>query len=79
MNTNATHHTVRFRLAIPAEQYISFYQGKVNNVVAYTQDRQRIQFPANTIRNFVTANGIFGLFEMTFNANNKFLEIEQLS
>lgn len=79
MNTNAAHHTVRFRLAIPAEQYIRFYQGKVNNVVAYTQDRQRIQFPANTIRSFVTANGIFGLFEMTFDANNKFLEIEQLS
>ncbi len=79
MNNNTTQHKVRFRLAISAEDYLHYYQGNVNSVIAYTETNQRIQFPANTIRKFVTANGIFGLFEMSFDANKKFLAIDQLS
>ena len=69
---------IRFRLAISAEEYLSYYQGSAKVVVARSDDNKTIRFPANAIRKFVTHDGIFGEFEIVFDENNKLIEIQSI-
>ena len=62
---------IRFQLAISAEEYLAYYQGSAQVVVARADDNRTIRFPASAIRKFVTHDGIFGRFEITFDENNK--------
>lgn len=69
---------LRFRLAIPAEQYLAFYKGSAKDVVVRSDDNKIVRFPASAIRKFVTHEGIFGHFEITFDENHKLTSIEDL-
>ena len=62
-------------LAITREQYLQYYQGSVSRVVATAVNGQRVQFPANILKPFVSHNGINGLFELSFDGDNKFQTI----
>jgi hypothetical protein len=75
MNTTNCSSSIRFRLAITAEEYLAYYQGSAKVVVAYSEDNRTIRFPASAIRQFVTHDGIFGNFEITFDENNKLIAI----
>jgi len=66
---------IRFQLALPAEEFLSYYQGKAQNVVVESIDNKTIQFPASAIRQFLSHEGIYGLFEIQFDENNKLIEI----
>ena len=76
MNTKNHSSTIRFRLAISAEEYLAYYQGSAREVVARSDDNKVVQFPASAIRKFVTHDGIFGSFEITFDENNKLIAIQ---
>lgn len=76
MNTKNCSRSIRFRLAISAEEYLAYYQGNARVVVARSEDNKTIRFPASAIRKFVTNNGIFGHFEITFDENNKLIAIQ---
>jgi hypothetical protein len=67
-----------FRLAIPAAEYLAFYQGTARNVVTQSEDGLVVKFPANVLRNFVTAEGVYGRFVLSVDANNKFHGIKRL-
>jgi hypothetical protein len=43
-----------------------------------TDEGKVIQFPAQHIKSFLTHDGIYGCFEMTFSSEHKFMEIKQL-
>jgi len=75
MNTKNHSSSIRFRLAISAEEYLAYYQGSAQVIVARSDDNKTIRFPASAIRKFVTHDGIFGSFEITFDENNKLIEI----
>lgn len=79
MNNAAKSHRIRFRLAMPTEKYLAYYKGKAGYVVTRSLDNRNVKFPANAIRDFLTHDGIFGLFEIQFDENNKLLRINQLS
>lgn len=66
-------------LYIPADEYLRHYKGSVRSVLAYDQTGRRIKFPANILQRFVTRDGIRGVFEITFDDNNKFSDIQRLS
>ncbi len=68
--------SIRFRLAISAEEYLAYYQGSAQEIVARSDDNRVIRFPASAIRKFVTHDGIFGHFEIIFDENNKLIEIQ---
>ena len=74
----ATNHvnSIRFRLAISAEEYLAYYQGSAQEIVARSDDNRIVRFPASAIRKFVTHDGIFGRFEITFDENNKLIAIQ---
>lgn len=78
MNTRNCSSSIRFRLAISVEEYLAYYQGSAQVVLAYSEDNKTIRFPASAIRKFVTNDGIFGDFEITFDQNNKLIAIESI-
>ena len=70
--------SMRILLNISPEQYLRYYQGGVNSVVARCNDGRSIQFPANILKPFVTRDGIQGEFEIFFDSDNRFQKIEKL-
>ena len=78
MNTRSPPSRIRFRLAISAEDYLAYYQGSAQVVVARSDDNKIIHFPASAIRGFVTDDGIFGHFEITFDENHKLIAIQSV-
>ena len=78
MNAKHQSRSVRFRLAISAEKYSAYYQGSAQTIVVRSEDNKVIQFPASAVRGFVTHDGIFGSFEITFDENNKLIAVEQI-
>jgi hypothetical protein len=78
MNTKNCPSSIRFRLAISAEDYLAYYQGSAQVVVARSEDNKTVRFPASAIRRFVTYDGIFGDFEITFDENNKLISIQSI-
>lgn len=65
-------------IRIPAEDYLRFYSGSVNQVVTTSRDGRRVRFPAEILRRFVTHNGIDGSFEILFDSQGKFVSVERL-
>jgi len=78
MNTKHRSSSIRFRLAISAEEYLAYYQGSAQVVVARSDDNKTIRFPASAIRKFVTRDGVFGSFEISFDENNKLISIQSI-
>jgi len=68
---------VRFALNIPGDIYLSYYAGAARVVVVKSFDGRSIQFPANILQQFVTRDGIRGVFDMEFDENNKFVNIRR--
>lgn len=73
-----TSHKLRFQLALPAEDYLSFYKGQAQNVVVNSIDGRTVQFPASAIRKFLTHEGGYGVFEIEFDEGNKLVGIERI-
>jgi uncharacterized protein DUF2835 len=78
MNDKSSTHCVRFQLALSADKYMAYYKGAAKNIVTRSIDNKSIKFPANAIRSFLTHDGIYGLFEIYFDENNKLVKIEQV-
>ncbi len=79
MKGNALSHSLRFQLALSSEKYLAYYKGKANSIQARSVDNKSIRFPANAIRKILTREGIYGLFEIQFDENNKLINIERIS
>ena len=78
MNTRNRSHSIRLRLAISAEEYLAYYQGAAQVVVARSEDNRVVEFPASAIRQFVTHDGVFGRFEISFDENNKLIGVQRI-
>ena len=61
----------QFRLAIPSQEYLVYYQGAARNVVVTLASGQNLQFPAEALRPFVTHAGVYGMFRLEVNEDNK--------
>ncbi len=79
MSINKPSSIIRFKLAMPADKYMAYYQGKARHIMVRSLDNRTIKFPADSIRRFLTHEGIFGLFEIQFDENNKLIEIKQIN
>jgi ribosomal protein L25 (general stress protein Ctc) len=79
MNKQTASHCIRFRLAIESEKYLAYYKGIARDIVVRSEDNKNIKFPADAIRKFLTHEGIFGLFEIQFDENNKLIKISQVN
>jgi len=78
MKSNTKMRSVRFHLALPSDKYLAYYKGVARNIQVYSVDNKRIRFPANAIRKFLTHDGIYGLFEISFDEKNKLVGIKKI-
>jgi len=76
--TGKNHLRLRFRLDIPAEDYLAYYRGIARDVIARTLDGRRIRFPANSLRDHVRHDGVRGLFEIEFDERHKLVALRRL-
>jgi predicted transcriptional regulator len=68
----------RFRLAISAQEYLAYYEGAARAVVVTLGSGQRLQFPAEFLRRFVSREGVHGTFVLRVDVNNKLQAIERV-
>lgn len=68
----------RFRLSIPAHDYLAYYQGVVHEVVVTLYDGHTIQFPADILRPFVSHAGVYGEFVLQVDGDNRLQSLEQV-
>lgn len=66
-----------FNINITYDEFLPYYQGRVNTIVVMSTEGQRIQFPAIHIRKYLLSSGIKGYFCMQ-TENNKFLLLERI-
>ncbi len=69
---------VRFTLRIPAEEMLRYYRGKAASVSVMAEDGRRLRFPAETLRPFVTREGISGRFVLRFDERNRLQGIDRI-
>lgn len=71
-------HVLRFQLSLSSEKYLKYYKGQASSIQVRSLDNKRIRFPANAIRQFLTHDGIHGMFEIRFDKNNKLIEVVKI-
>lgn len=59
-------------LHISREDYLSVYNGQVQDVVATANDGRVVRFPATILKGVVGHEGIHGTFKIHFDRDNKF-------
>jgi hypothetical protein len=69
---------IRFRLNLSAEHCLRLYQGWAGRVSVIAEDGRRIEFPANTLRPFVSRSGVQGDFQLLIDAHNRLLRLERI-
>jgi len=69
----------RFSIQINQQQYLKYYQGAASTVQVYSETGQLLRFPASRLRPFLTQTGIKGRFQLTVNADNRFIELKKLA
>ncbi|MDH5358226.1 MAG: DUF2835 domain-containing protein [Gammaproteobacteria bacterium] len=69
---------LRFRLKLTQEQALRYYQGSARAVVVRAENGQRVQFPAEHIRQFIDQDGVQGYFSIQFDDNQKLIGIKRL-
>lgn len=73
-----TTQSIHFRLAIPAADYLAYYKGRVREVVITLSDGRRVKFPASALQSVVSHQGIYGVFELRFDAQHKLLGLHRI-
>ena len=76
--TEQQHLSLRLRLAIPAHEYLAYYRQQADAVMARTLDGRSIEFPANALRQHVTRDGVYGLFEIIVDAGYRLIRIDRI-
>lgn len=66
---------LKFYLNISNDEFLAYYQGHANSVLVRSEDGRNVQLPAQNLRQFLTGDGIRGVFEMELDDTNKLLEL----
>ena len=77
--TSAATKSVVVKLDIKADEFLRLYKGTARDVFATATNGQKVRFPANILRPFVTRDGVRGRFKITFSANGKLIAIDKFS
>ena len=66
-------------LALPAERYLAWYQGRAERVSMVSRDGRRVSLPAHHLRPFLTHQGVYGSFVLQFTDESKLIKLERLA
>ena len=67
-----------FSLNITNQEFLPYYQGRVQTIIVTTGQGLKLEFPAMHLRSYLTASGIRGYFCLQ-TQDNKFLSLDKLS
>jgi hypothetical protein len=67
-----------FGLTKSAHEYLRYYRGSINKVIATCADGKTVQFPAGLLTPFVTTTGIRGRFVLTCDDDGKGAELNRI-
>ncbi len=73
--------TVIIDLSISSEEYLKWYRGQARSVSAVSRCGQRVSFPVDSLRPFISHEGVSGSFEIAFDVSvvpNKLCSIKRL-
>ena len=70
---------IEIDVRLSAEDFLAFYRGVAKSVLVRTRAGQRVSFPAEMLRPYVTEDGICGGFAISFNDGNKIQGIRRLA
>ena len=68
----------RFYLNIPLNDFMAYYQGAAQDVVAVSAEGVRVKFPAYVLRPYLSGDGIYGEFVVACDEHNKFKSIRKV-
>lgn len=71
-------HTVYFTLALSREEMLRWYRGEAHRVVVTTDQGLRVQLPAETLRPFVTPDGVSGRFALQYNGQGRLVSLRRV-
>ncbi|OEU71817.1 MAG: hypothetical protein BA864_06645 [Desulfuromonadales bacterium C00003093] len=69
----------RFSIHLSQQQFLRHYQGSASAVQVISECGRRLRFPASRLRSFLTHSGISGRFQLTVDADNRFLDLKKIS
>lgn len=70
---------ISFNLNISADDLLRYYSGAAQVVVVRAYDGRRVQFPAASLRGFVTPEGVQGVFRLRFDGNRKLVGLQRIA
>ena len=65
-------------LALPADRFVAWYKGQADRVLIRSRDGRSISLPAHHLRPFLSHEGVYGSFVLTFTGEGKLLSLERL-
>lgn len=65
-------------IALSAERLLALYRGDANRVQLISREGKRVVFPAMHLRAFMTREGVYGVFELEFSPEGKFVQLRRL-
>ncbi|MFK0571545.1 DUF2835 family protein [Endozoicomonas sp.] len=66
-------------MKLNSDQVLEFYKGKKHSVRIRTDSGQTLSIPYDILLKFVTREGIYGRFEITYGDDGKLLDLVRLS
>lgn len=69
---------VRFYLHIPADVYLSYYQGRARDVLVTTDEGLKVQFPAGLLRPYVSRDGVRGAFRLRYDERRRLVGLDRV-
>ncbi|MDG1751510.1 MAG: DUF2835 domain-containing protein [Thalassotalea sp.] len=67
-----------FSINISTNDFLPYYQGKIQDIVVTTTQGKTVQFPAMHLRKYLIPTGVKGFFCLK-TQNNKFLSLDKLA
>lgn len=70
---------LHLEIRLPAEEFLRVYQGTANRVLLYSREGKSVSLPAGRLQSFLTREGIYGSFELSFDDQGKFISLRKLA
>ena len=67
-----------FYLYLSADKWLEFYSGKFNAIIVYSKSGKRLSIPARNFIPYASFAGVKGTFQITFDANNKIVNLQKV-
>ncbi|MCP4748588.1 MAG: DUF2835 domain-containing protein [Desulfobacteraceae bacterium] len=63
---------------LPTDEVLKYYQGIATRVKGYGHTGEYMDLPINIFLNYISHDGIFGTFKITYNDAGKFQSIKKI-